>query len=93
MVLLGAAVLMALPSFMVFLSVALPAKVNRPTNIGLGIFHAVVLAATLFAPGELWAYYALYMIFEGVFIALIIWHAWKWPILEAMPTNGIKREM
>lgn len=82
--LFGAAILMSIPIFMVFLSVALPAKVNRPTNICLGIFHAVVLAATLFAPGETWAYYALNMIFEAVFIGLIIWHAWSWPTQKGM---------
>jgi hypothetical protein len=83
--LLGAAVLMAIPIFMVFLSLALPAKANRWTNIIIGIFHAVVLAATLLVPGDLWAYYALYMAFEAVFIALIIWYAWKWPVQEASP--------
>lgn len=81
--LVGAAVLMAIPSFMVFLSLALPAKANRWTNIIVGIFHAIVLLATLLVPGETWAHYALYMILEAVFIALIVWHAWKWPRQEA----------
>jgi hypothetical protein len=80
-----AAVLMSIPIFMVFLSVALPAKMNRPTNIIVGIFHAVVLAATMLVPGETWAYYALYMVFEAMFIALIVWHAWKWPEQEDLP--------
>jgi hypothetical protein len=80
--LFGAAILMALPSFMVFLSLTLPAKANRLVNIIVGIFHIVVLVSTLLVPGDLWAYYALYMIFEAVFIVLIIWHAWKWPTQE-----------
>lgn len=83
-VLFAAAVLMSIPIFMIFLSVALPAKVNRQANIGLGIFHAVVLVATLFVGSGPWAYYALYMIFEAVFISMIIWHAWKWPTIESM---------
>ena len=77
--LMGAAILMAIPIAMVFLSLLLKAKVNRWTNIIVGIFHAVVLLASLLAPGELWANYAFYMILEGVFIALIVWYAWKWP--------------
>ncbi|MGB3904240.1 MAG: DUF6326 family protein [Anaerolineae bacterium] len=81
--LLGAAVLMAIPIFMVILSLALPAKVNRWTNIIVGIFHAVVLLTTLLVPGETWAHYGLYMVFEAVFIALIVWSAWKWPKQEA----------
>ena len=81
-VLFGAAILMAIPIFMVFLSIALPAKWNRWVNIILGIFHAIVLAGTLLAPGEIWAFYGLYMIFEAVIIGLIIWCAWKWPTQE-----------
>lgn len=80
---LGAAILMAIPIFMVFLSLVLPAKVNRWTNIIAGVFLAVVLLATLLVPGELWAYYALYMILEVVFIVLIVWYAWKWPKQES----------
>ncbi|WP_455278424.1 DUF6326 family protein [[Eubacterium] cellulosolvens] len=82
--LFGAAILMALPSFMVFLSLTLPAKANRLVNIIVGIFHIIVLVSTLLVPGDLWAYYALYMIFEAVFIVLIIWHAWKWPTKEVI---------
>lgn len=77
--LLMGAILMAIPIFMVFLSLALPARPNRWTNIIVGLFHVVVLLATALVPGETWAHYALYMVFEGVFILLIIWHAWKWP--------------
>ena len=78
------ALMMAIPIFMVFLSLTLKAKVNRWVNIILGVFHAgVMLTVTLLVPGETWAYYALYMIFEAVFIALIIGHAWKWPKQEA----------
>ena len=77
--LLMGSILMAIPIFMVFLSLILPAKTNRWTNIIVGIFHAVVLIATALVPGETWTYYALYMLFEAVFIVLIIWYAWKWP--------------
>jgi hypothetical protein len=64
---------------MVFLSLTLKAEANRSANIIAGIFHAGVLLTTMLVPGEVWAYYRLYMIIEGVLIALIIWHAWKWP--------------
>ncbi len=79
----GFAILMAIPIVMVFLSLTLKAKVNRWVNIILGIFHAGILLASLLAPGEIWAYSALYMISEAVFIALIVGHAWKWPKQEA----------
>jgi hypothetical protein len=78
-ILIGAALLMALPSIMIFLSLTLKAKMNRMVNIIVGIFHIVVLISTLFVGGDLWVYYATYMVFEAVFIILIVWHAWKWP--------------
>jgi len=40
--LLAGAILMAIPVFMVFLSLALPAKFNRWTNIIVGVFHIAV---------------------------------------------------
>ncbi len=71
---------MALPSIMVFLSLTLKAKLNRLVNIIVGIFHIIVLVGSLFVGGGIWAYYALYMVFEAVFIILIVWTAWKWPV-------------
>ena len=80
--LVGAAILMAIPIFMIFLSIALPAKINRRVNIIAGIVYAGILVPALLAPGETWAYYLFYEILEVVLIALIIWHAWKWPKQE-----------
>ena len=80
--LFGAAILMALPSIMVLLSLTLKAKLNRIVNIIVGIFHIIVLVSSSFVGEGIWAYYALYMIFEAVFIILIIWYAWKWPLQE-----------
>ena len=87
-VLFGAAILMALPSFMVLLSLILKAKLNRLVNIIVGIFHIIVLVSTLSVGGDLWAFYALYMVFEAVFIILIVWTAWKWPISELKSKSG-----
>jgi len=82
--LFGMAALMAIPIVMVFLSLALRANVNRWVNIILGIFHiGLLVTVTLLVPGETWAYYALYMVFEAVFMVLIVYHAWKWPTQEA----------
>ena len=78
----GAAILMAIPSVMVFLSLTLKAKANRWTNIILGIFHwGVLLATMLFGPSA-GIYYIFYIIVEAVLIALIVWYAWKWPKQE-----------
>ena len=80
-VLLGSAVLMAIPSIMIFLSLALRAKANRWANIILGIVHIGILGGTFFV-GEISALYAFYAVVELLLIGLIVWHAWKWPKLE-----------
>jgi len=80
-VLLGSAVLMAIPSVMVFLSLALRAGANRWANIILGIVHIGILGGTFFV-GEISALYAFYAAAEFLLIVLIVWHAWKWPRLE-----------
>jgi hypothetical protein len=87
-VLLGSAVLMAIPSIMVFLSLALRARANRWANIILGIVHIGILLGTLFV-GEISALYAFYAIVEFLLIALIVWHAWKWPRLEQAEVTGV----
>jgi hypothetical protein len=79
--LFGAAILMAIPIFMIFLSLSLPAKVNRRVNIIVGIAYAVVLVLVMLVP-ETWAYYVFYEILEAVCITLIIRYAWKWPKQE-----------
>ncbi len=82
--LFGAAVLMAFPSFMVLLSLTLKARANRLVNIIVGIFHVLVLLGTQFVgEGEPWFYWRFYELLEAVFIALIIWTAWKWPAQPA----------
>jgi hypothetical protein len=80
--LLGSAILMAIPSVMVFLSLTLKARANRWANIILGIVHIGILAGTSFI-GEISPLYLFYAIVEFVLIALIVWHAWKWPKQEA----------
>jgi hypothetical protein len=74
---LSSVMLMTIPALMVFLSLALPAKANRYTNISLGavyIFIALGLAA-----GETHAYYIFGSVVEAVLLSLIVWIAWKWP--------------
>ena len=80
--LLGSAILMAIPSIMVFLSLTLKHKVNRWANIILGLVYTGVIVITLIMPGA-WAYYIFFGIVEVVLTLLIVWYAWKWPIQEA----------
>jgi uncharacterized membrane protein HdeD (DUF308 family) len=79
--LLSSALLMAIPSVMVFLSLALKAKANRWANIIVGIFETVIILIMLFMPG-VWAYLMFYGVVEIVLTSLIVWYACKWPRQE-----------
>ncbi len=79
--LLVALALVIIPALMVFLSVALPAKVNRWTNI---IVATVYIPYMLFnLAGEAWLHMMLGAVVEVVLLLLVIWYAWKWPKQEA----------
>jgi hypothetical protein len=70
--------LTTIPALMIFLSVALAAKVNRWTNI---IVAAVYIPYTLFnLAGEFWMYLVYGAVVEVVLLLLIIRYAWKWRV-------------
>ena len=79
--LLASAILMAIPTAMVFLSLALKARANRLANIIAGIVYMGVLASTLLT-GRTPAYYVFYVVGKALLLALMIWHAYKWPKVE-----------
>jgi hypothetical protein len=78
--LLIALVSITIPALMIFLSVVLPAKVNRLTNI---IIATVYIPYTLFnLVGEAWIHMVFGAVVEVVLLCLIIRYAWKWPRIE-----------
>ncbi len=78
---LSAMVLMAIPTLMIFFSLALTARINRWTNIIVGALYMVVVIGS--AIGETWAYYLLGSALELVLLALIVGYAWSWPKQQA----------
>lgn len=73
-----------IPMLMIFLSVALPAKVNRLTNM---IVATALIPYMLFnLIGEAWAHMFLAAAVEVVLLVLIIRYAKKWPILQKLDT-------
>ena len=70
--------LMAIPIFMVVLSMTLPARANRITN--LIVASVQVPYAAFNAVGESWTYYYTLSIgLEVIVLALIVRYAWTWP--------------
>ena len=70
--------LMAIPILMVVLSMTLPARANRITNL---IVASVYVPVTAFnVVGESWTYfYGLGVVLEVILLALILRYAWTWP--------------
>ena len=78
--LLAALASVSIPALMIFLSVALPAKVSRWANI---IIAAVYIPFTLFnLAGTTWMHMVFGAVVEVVLLFLIIRYAWKWPRIE-----------
>lgn len=82
-VLFGNAVMMVIPSVMVFLVLILKPRVNRLANIILSISFTGVILITYtyyYVSGvQTWAYSYVFSITEIILYVLIVWHAWKWP--------------
>ncbi len=73
-VLLGASMVMVIPSLMIFLSVALPAGINRALNIVFGIFYTLIILVTMWQ----WWFYVLYGVLEIALTGLVVAYAWRW---------------
>lgn len=71
---------MTIPALMIFLSVALPARLNRTINITIAM---VYIPYTLFnLAGVAWLHMVFGAIVEVALLCLIIRYAWRWPRVE-----------
>ena len=78
--LLIAMIFVAIPTLMIFLSIVLPANVNRWTNI---IVAAVFIPYMLFnLAGEAWVHMYFAAALEVFLLCLIIRYSWKWPRIK-----------
>ena len=81
--LLVLSIILAVPIFMSFLSLTLKDKANRWANLSVGIFFVVwELVFLIFVYSQDAAYEIFWGIAYLVFVALVVWHAWKWPKQE-----------
>jgi uncharacterized protein DUF6326 len=75
--LLAVSVYIAIASVMVFLTLTLPPRANRWTNIVLAILHIVSIVASVI--GEDWVYFWFLSLVECALLLLVVWNAWRWP--------------
>lgn len=74
-VLLGTSLMMAIPSLMIFLSVALKPALNRWLNIVFGAIYTAIILITMWS----WAFYIVFGVIEVALTLLVVWYAWRWP--------------
>jgi len=78
----------AIPALMVMISMTLPARVSRATNLVVALLYIPV---SLFnAVGESWDWAPFYGISIGIevlLLAFILRSAWKWPRTPAVPAD------
>lgn len=75
------ALLMVIPSVMIFFTLVLKPKVNRWLNIILPTLFIILLIAVNIAGG--WIYYLFLTAIEILISMATVWYAWKWPTTEA----------
>lgn len=80
-VLLGTSILMAVPSLMIFLSVALPPALCRWLNIAAGVFYSAIMLLIAVSGG--WLFYTFLALIEATLTSLVVWYAWRWPRSKA----------
>ncbi len=78
----------AIPALMVMLSMTLPARVNRATNLVIASLYIPFSAIN--GAGESWnwaPFYGLSIGIEVLLLAFILRSAWTWPRLPAAPAG------
>jgi Family of unknown function (DUF6326) len=80
LLLLAFAVLMTIPSLMIFLSLVVKPRINRWINIFFGSFFTLIMALIIATSLEEWRIFYVYLAFvEVVLTSLVVWYAWTWP--------------
>lgn len=80
---LGAALVIAIPIAMIFLSRILPHTANRWANVAAAIITAVFVVGG----AEFVAHYYFFAVLELAVLALIVRYAWQRPPIEAIPAE------
>jgi hypothetical protein len=83
-------VVIGIPALMILLSMALPARVNRATNLVVASLQIPLMVSN--AAGESWdwaSFYGLSIGIEVLILAFILRSAWTWPRATAPSMPGL----
>lgn len=67
--------MMAVPSLMIFLSAALPARPNRALNLLCGVLYTAIIGLTMWSG----AHFIFFGVIEIALTLFIVVYAWTWP--------------
>lgn len=79
--LLAALGMVTAPALMIYLSVVLPAKVNRRVNIIMASINIPLILFNL--AGVAWVHMVVGAFIQVMLLGLIIFYAWKWPRVKS----------
>lgn len=74
------ALLMSIPSLMIFLTLVLKPSINRCLNIIIPVLYIILLVAVNLE--TTWMYYLYLTAIEILISITTIWYAWNWPKTE-----------
>ena len=74
-VMLFVSAMMAVPSLMIFLSVALPARFSRLLNLLFGTLYTIIIGITMWTS----AHFLFFGVIEIGLTLLAVFYAWTWP--------------
>ena len=84
----------SIPALMVVLSISLPARVNRTTNL---VVASLLIPYSIFnAAGATWEWAAFYGISIGIEVLLLVFilrSAWAWPRTPAVPAGSATTDL
>ncbi len=81
-------VVIGIPALMVMLSMTLPARVNRATNLVVASLYIPVMVFNAAGASWDWAFYYTFSIgLEVLILAFILRSAWTWPRRTASPAT------
>lgn len=87
-------VVIAIPALMVMLSMTMPARVNRATNLVVASLYIPIMVFNAAGASSDWAvYYALTIGVEVLILAFILRAAWTWPRTPALPVGRVTADL
>lgn len=88
--------LVAVPALMIWLSLTLPARVNRATNLVIAALYIPVTVFNVVGESSWLYFYALTIGLELLLLGFILRSAWTWPrtrSVPAGPATDLRREL